>query len=49
MSFRQEIDDNTKQWPINSKRGHGDAGYEHMFVNSDDLRFNDTLMQSLDN
>jgi hypothetical protein len=35
-----------------SQRGHDDARYEHMFANivpCDDLRFNDTLTQSLDN
>jgi hypothetical protein len=40
------------KWPINPRRGHDDAGYEHMFVDIvpyDDLRFNDTLTQSLDN
>jgi len=52
MPFEQEIDDNTKQWPISFEKGHGDAGYEHMFVNivpCDDLRFNDMLTQFLDN
>jgi hypothetical protein len=40
------------KWPINPGGGYDDAGYEHMFVNivpCDDLRFNDTLTQSLDN
>ncbi len=40
------------KWPINPEGGHDDARYEHMFadiVPCDDLRFNDTLTQSLDN
>jgi len=40
------------KWPINLKGGHNDAGYEHTFANivpCDDLRFNDTMTQSLDN
>jgi len=40
------------KWPISPERGHDDAGYEHTFVDivpCDDLRFNDTLTQSLDN
>jgi hypothetical protein len=40
------------KWPISPKGGHDDAGYEHTFadiVPYDDLRFNDTLTQSLDN
>jgi hypothetical protein len=40
------------KWPINPGGGHDDAGYEHMFadiVPCDDLHFNDTLTQSLDN
>jgi hypothetical protein len=52
MPFEQEIDDNTKQWPNSFERGHGDVGYEHMFVNIvpyDDLHFNDMLTQSFDN
>jgi hypothetical protein len=40
-------------WGINTRFGaHDDAGYEHTFadiVPCDDLRFNDTLTQSLDN
>jgi hypothetical protein len=40
------------KWPISPKGGHDDVGYEHMFANIvpyDDLRFNDTLTQSLEN
>jgi hypothetical protein len=40
------------KWPINPRGGHDDAGYEHTFadiVPCDDLHFNDTLTQSLDN
>ena len=40
------------KWPISPRGGHDDARYEHMFadiVPCDDLRFNDTLTQSLDN
>jgi len=40
------------KWPINAGGGHDDVGYEHTFVDivaSDDLHFNDTLTQSLDN
>jgi hypothetical protein len=40
------------KWPINPRGGHDDVGYEHTFVDivfCDDLRFNDTLTQSLDN
>jgi len=40
------------KWPINPGEGHDDAGYEHTFadiVPYDDLHFNDTLTQSLDN
>ncbi len=40
------------KWPISPGGGHDDAGYEHTFANivpCDDLRFNDTLTQSLDN
>ncbi len=40
------------KWLISSGGGHDDAGYEHTFadiVPCDDLRFNDTLTQSLDN
>jgi hypothetical protein len=40
------------KWPISPRGGHDDAGYEHTFadiVPCDDLRFNDTLSQSLDN
>jgi len=40
------------KWPISLGGGHDDAGYEHTFVNiipCDDLCFNDTLTQSLDN
>jgi hypothetical protein len=40
------------KWPINLAGGHDDAGYEHMFVDivpCDDLRFNDTLTQSIEN
>jgi len=40
------------KWLINPGGGHDDAGYEHTFadiVPYDDLRFNDTLTQFLDN
>jgi hypothetical protein len=40
------------KWPISVGGGHGDAGYEHTFadiVPCDDVRFNDTLTQSVDN
>jgi hypothetical protein len=40
------------KWPIRPRGGHDDAGYEHTFANivpCDDLRFNDTLNQPLDN
>ncbi len=40
------------KWPISPGKGHDDAGYEHTFADTfrcDDLRFNDTLTQSLDN
>jgi hypothetical protein len=40
------------KWPIGPRGGHDDARYEHTFVDIvpyDDLRFNDTLTQSLDN
>ncbi len=40
------------KWTISLGRGHDDAGYEHTFadiVPCDDLHFNDTLTQSLDN
>jgi hypothetical protein len=40
------------KWPISPRGGHDDAGYEHTFADIipyDDLRFNDTLTQSLDN
>jgi hypothetical protein len=40
------------KWPISLGEGHDDAGYEHTFVDivsCDDLRFNDTLTQFLDN
>jgi hypothetical protein len=40
------------KWPISPGGGHDDAGYEHTFVDivpCDDLHFNDTLTQSLDN
>ncbi len=52
MPLKQEIDDDAKQMANQSQRGHDDAGYEHMFANidpCDDLHFNDTLTQSLDN
>jgi hypothetical protein len=38
--------------PINPGGGHDDVGYEHTFVDiipCDDLCFNDTLTQSLNN
>jgi hypothetical protein len=41
-----------QNWPINLGRGHDDVGYEHAFADiapCDDLRFNDTLTQSLYN
>jgi hypothetical protein len=40
------------KWPISPGGGHDDAGYEYTFTNiipCDDLCFNDTLTQSLDN
>jgi len=40
------------KWLISPGGGHDDAGYEHMFADiipCDDLYFNDTLTQSLDN
>ncbi len=40
------------KWLVSSEGGHDDVCYEHTFVNivpCDDLRFNDTLIQSLDN
>jgi hypothetical protein len=40
------------KWPISPGGGHDDAGYEHTFANIvpyDDLCFNDTLTQSIDN
>jgi hypothetical protein len=40
------------KWLISPGRGHDDVGYEHMFVDivpCDDLCFNDTFIQSLDN
>ncbi len=40
------------KWPISLEGDHDDVGYEHTFANiipCDDLRFNDTLTQSLDN
>ncbi len=40
------------KWPISPGGGHDDAGYEHTFANIvpyDDLCFNDTLTQFLDN
>ncbi len=40
------------KWLISLGGGHDDSGYEHTFANIvpyDDLRFNDTLTQSLDN
>jgi hypothetical protein len=40
------------KWPISLGRGHDDVGYEHTFADiapCDDLHFNDTLTQSLDN
>jgi hypothetical protein len=40
------------KWPIGPGGAHDDAGYEHTFadiVPCDDLRFNDTLTQFLDN
>ncbi len=40
------------KWPINLEGEHDDVGYEHTFANiipCDDLHFNDTLTQSLDN
>jgi len=52
MPFEQEIDDDAKQVANQSRRGHDDAGYEHTFADiipCDELCFNDTLTQSLDN
>jgi len=40
------------KWLISPGGAHDDAGYEHMFADiipCDDLCFNDTLTQSLDN
>jgi hypothetical protein len=40
------------KWLVSPGGGHDDAGYEHTFADiipCDDLRFNDTLTQSLDN
>jgi hypothetical protein len=40
------------KWPISPREGHDDVRYEYTFgdiVPCDDLRFNDTLTQSLDN
>jgi len=40
------------KWLINLGRGNDDAGYEHTFVDivpCDDLCFNDTLTQSINN
>ncbi len=40
------------KWLISPGEGHDDTGYEHTFADIDpcnDLRFNDTLTQSLDN
>jgi len=40
------------KWPISPGGEHDDAGYEHTFANIvpyDDLCFNDTLTQSIDN
>ncbi len=40
------------KWPISLEGGHDDAGYEHKFVDivpCDDLHYNDTVNQSLDN
>jgi hypothetical protein len=40
------------KWLVNPGGGHDDVGYEHTFadiVRYDDLRFNDTLTQSLNN
>jgi hypothetical protein len=40
------------KWPISLGGAHDDARYEHMFANivpCDDLRFNDTVTQSLNN
>ncbi len=40
------------KWPISPEKAHDDARYEHTFVDivpCDDIHFNDTLTQSLDN
>jgi hypothetical protein len=40
------------KWSINPGKEHDDVGYEHTFANivpCDDLHFNDTLTQFLDN
>jgi hypothetical protein len=52
MPFEQEIDDDTKQMANQSRKGTWWCGYEHTFadiVPCDDLHFNDTLTQSLNN
>ncbi len=52
MPLKQEIDDDIKQMANHPWRGHDAAGYEYTFVDivpCDDLHFNDTLTQSLDN
>jgi hypothetical protein len=52
MPLEEEIDDDAEQMANQSRRGHDDAGYQHTFVDivpCDDLHFNDTLTQSLDN
>jgi hypothetical protein len=52
MPFEQELTTMQNKWPINPGGGHDDVGYEHTFANivpCDDIRFNDTLTQSLDN
>jgi hypothetical protein len=52
MPLEHEIDDDTKQMANQSRRGTDDAGCEHTFADIipfDDLCFNDTLTQSLDN
>jgi len=52
MPLELEIDDDAKQMANQSRRGHDDARYEHMFTDiipCDDLCFNDMLTQSFDN
>jgi predicted nicotinamide N-methyase len=52
MPLEQEIDDDAKQMANQFREEHDDARYENTFVDivpCDDLCFNDTLTQSLNN